>query len=272
MGIQVTRNDGRKHTLSTGIRRSFRAYRHGWGWGIPVMHLWAIADGWDNHKLGKLKWNDESEVTYHSCSWKNIVTGILTVAMVYLLGFGANNVMHLPKYAGRDISLTEFSENYNDYAFRSTKQVSPMASDGSIHIRGNLANNALRQADYFMDSGAVKGFSYGYNDAEFFSVAVVPEEFKIAMQSLLIALPGENEVTVSVFYDRFRTAITTAMKDGTNSADLTYKNVKIHWSIYYKNCTYDESSISTGYLEAFRDGGFELQSSVNIVFRLETID
>ena len=272
MGIQVTRHDGRKHSLSTGIWRSFQAYRHGWGWGIPVIHLWAIADGWDNHKLGKLKWNDQSEVIYHSFCRKNIVTSALAVAVAFLLAFGTDSVMHLPKYAGRDISLAEFSENYNDYAFRSTKQVSPMASDGSIHIMGNLANNAHRQADYFMDSGAVKGFSYGYNDAEFFSVAVVPEEYKIAMQSLLIALPGENEATVNEFYDRFRTVITTAMKDGTNSTDLTYKNIKIHWSIYYKNCTYKESPISTGYLEAFRDGGFELQSSVNIVFRLEPID
>lgn len=272
MGIQVTQNDGRKHRLSTGIRRSFRAYRYGWGWGIPVMHLWAIADGWDNHKIGKLKWNEESEITYHSCSWKNIVTAILSVAMVVFLGFGTNNVMHLPKYAGRDISLAEFSKNYNDYALRNMKLINPMAPNGSIHIWGHMANNAHRQSDYFLDSGAVKGFSYGYNDAEFFSVDVVPEEYKIAMQSLLIARPGENEETVSAFYDRFRAVIATAMKDGTNSIDITYKNVKIHWSIYYKNCTYTESPISTGHLRAFRDGGYELQSSVNIVFRLEPLN
>ena len=272
MGIQVTQNDGRKHRLSTGIRRSFRAYRYGWGWGIPVMHLWAIADGWDNHKIGKLKWNEESEITYHSCSWKNIVTAILSVAMVVFLGFGTNNVMHLPKYAGIVLTLSEFSANYNYYANQNQLKVNMMGSDGSIFISDYLGHNALREMNYIMDSGTVKGFTYGYVNAEFVRVAAVPEEFRIAMHALLITQPGQSEASLNDFYFNFRKIITAAIKDGNNRVDFTYENIKIQWRIDYRNCTYYPSSKSTGYLRANLDGSYKIDSSVNILFHLELMD
>ncbi|MBE6986022.1 MAG: MerR family transcriptional regulator [Ruminococcaceae bacterium] len=272
MGIQVTRNDGRKHSLSTGIRRSFRAYRYGWAYGIPIMHLWAIADGWDNHKLGKIKWNDESEITYHPCHKRRLVTGFTVLILITLLGTVTNYALHLPKYAWKDLTLSELSANYNYYASQNHLKINKMNSDGSIFIPDYLGYNALREVDYIMDSGTVKGFSYGYVDAEFIRVAAIPEEFRIAMYALIVARPGHNKASLNDFYVNFRKVITAAIKDGTNYVDFIYENIKVQWSIDYKNCTYYPSSKSTGFLRANRDGSYKIDSSVNILFHLELID
>lgn len=272
MGIQVTRNDGRKHSLSTGIRRSFRAYRYGWAYGIPIMHLWAIADGWDNHNLGKIKWNDESEITYHPCHKRRLVTGFTVLILITLLGTVTNYALHFPKYAWKDLTLSELSANYNYYASQNHLKINKMNSDGSIFIPDYLGYNALREADYIMDSDTVKGFSYGYVDAEFIRVAVVPEEFRIAMHALLVTQPNQNEAALNNFYAIFQKKITTALTDKTNRVDFIHENIKVQWGIDFKNCTYYTSRDGNGYLRVNMDGSYKMDNSVNILFRLELIN
>lgn len=115
LGLRVTDNAGERLTLEEARVRTWKVCLHGMGLSIPI---WSIVRMWKSYKVCMEEETQEWE--YHSVVTLKDERGWRTAAylgtcaccfVVFVIAFG---VSVLPRNRG-DITVAEFSENYNRY-------------------------------------------------------------------------------------------------------------------------------------------------------------
>lgn len=116
MGIRVEAAEGGRLSYSDAIVRAWKVFRHGMFLGIPLVNLYCMYRGYQDHnKNWNTMWDEDCEVGFRRFSWKNIAVYIL----IFAVAMGLNVVSAVdstrPGYRSDDLTEAQFIANYNFY-------------------------------------------------------------------------------------------------------------------------------------------------------------
>lgn len=119
MGIFLKNPDGKNLSFRSAIRREWAVFRYGSGYNIPIYSWVRLYKSYQIHTAGlELEWDYDYDADVLYTNWTKIryvytsILGIIcTIAIIFSVQDSA-----LPKYRGKDLTLAQYAENYNDYA------------------------------------------------------------------------------------------------------------------------------------------------------------
>ncbi len=115
LGIRVTDNEGRRLTLGEGFSRTWKVLWRGMGMGVPIWSLYRL---WKSYKgcmeEETLEWEYDSEIVLKDEKGWRAAVYLLVGAFLLAVFAAAIQISALPVNRG-DLTVAEFSENYNYY-------------------------------------------------------------------------------------------------------------------------------------------------------------
>ena len=277
-GIRVHDIDGRKPSFTDGLLRAFGVYRYGMGWGIPIWEWWRQYKSYKQYGDREvLEWNQNCEVTYEQFitrkdKWKSAIAFAVLIAIT-ISTFG---LLILPKYGNSNLSIEQFSANYNDYNKRLKANCIALNPDGTfkaysgngviINIDGDVEFDDF---EYTLENGVVKGIDYKEAYEKVFFAPIIPEKCALAAIALLSAQEGETVRSLDAFLKEMKEKINSAAKHGFNKVTFDHGNMRIHWSIEYTNCSFGLTSGDSWHLVNKTEG---IDGTAKIQFRIELIE
>jgi DNA-binding transcriptional MerR regulator/uncharacterized RDD family membrane protein YckC len=277
-GMRVHDIDGRKLSFTAAAERAFGAYRYGMGWGIPIWQLWRQYKSYKKHNDGEvLEWEQDSEITYDSfITWKDKSKPIVVFSVLIAIIITTFSLMAAPKYGNSDLNIEQFSANYNEYNKRLKANCGSLNPDGTFKTyTGNgviisIGSDAeFDDFEYTLENGVVKGINYEETHNKVSYVSIIPKKCALASLALLSAQEGETLNSLDTFMEEMKEKINSAAKNGFNKVTFDHGNMRIHWSIEYKNCNFGVGS-GGGWILVNRTEGID--GTAKIQFRIELID
>lgn len=277
-GIRVHNFDGTKLSFSAAMERAFGAYRYGMGWGIPIWELWRHYKSYRKYNNGEeLEWNQNSEITFDSfITRKDKCKPIIVFSVLIAIVITTFSLMAAPKYGNSDLNIEQFSANYNEYNKRMKANCVTLNPDGSfktytgngviINIGGEVEFDDF---EYALENGVVKGIDYEETHDKVSYVSIIPKKCALASLALLSAQEGETLKSLDAFLEELKEKVNAAAKSGFNQVTFDYGNMRIHWSIEYKNCKFVVGSGGSWSMVSHTEG---IDGTAKIQFRIELID
>lgn len=277
-GMRVHDIDGTKLTFTAAAERAFGAYRYGMGWGIPIWQLWRQYKCYKKHNDGEeLEWEQDSEITYDSfITWKDKCKPIVVFTVLIAIIITTFSFIVAPKYGNSDLNIEQFSANYNEYNKRMEANCATLNPDGTFKTysgNGVIINIGSEvefdDFDYTVENGVVKGIDYEETHDKIFYVPIIPEKCALASLALLSAQEGETVKSLNAFIEEMKEKVNTAAKHGFNKVTFDHGNMRVHWSIEYKNCSFGTTSGGSWHLVNRTEG---IDGTAKIQFRIELIE
>lgn len=247
-GIRVDHRDGGKLDIVSAIKRSFLVYRYGMGWGIPIWRLWRQYKSFKNYDESELEleWNYDSEVSYHSFwRWRDKAKPVVVLTVFIAMVVTTFTLLNMPKYFGNDLTLQQFTANYNAYLTPDggSSHIS-MNDDGTfaeldtsqdvvISIGGREGSD-YADLEYLMEGERIRGFTCTDRFAYKGMFSVFETQYTMGIKAILAAQPGENTKSAEKFLRNLMSELNDALNNGENSVKYENEHIIVHWSISYE--------------------------------------
>lgn len=269
MGIRIAYYEGGRLSFAAALQRTWQAVMRGTAFGVPILTdicmLWQYCKltgrSWrrfqrydDVQEPTDMAWDAETETFYTAeLSWRNIVSLVAVEAVcIAVTGFSAMDGV-LPKYRGNDITISQFSDNYNMYNYVLYSEMgSNLLPDGtiaqgdpyltiSIDGIGELPNTPVGNFQYELEGERVTAVTmhHSWYDSTFFweydnilpvdaAARWMPTNCEIALVALAAAQDGMNAEKIDEFREILDEKQNLAASDGVN---WSYGNLSISWKI-----------------------------------------
>ncbi len=269
MGLRVESANGGTLRFSEALEREWEVLRYGMGFGIPVWSLWRLFRSYREYRdQPNMDYDYGCEYFYQEClEWKRKACAVGCVCLLLIGNAAVAADRMTPKYRGANLTLQQFSSNYNyyfDLLNLNSDYEDRLQSDGTntqisdaivtIHIHGQPENENASFV-YDVQDGFVRGISYENTWKNVFAMAAIPERCLNAAIAALMAQDGMHYGDMKAF----------AKELGEKSAEpegrISYGNVEIQWRVDALNC-----ENSDGLYYAVDDAQ---ESSVHLYFEIK---
>ncbi len=119
MGIFLKDPDGKNLSFAAALQREWAVFRYGEGFDIPIYNIIRLYKSYQTHTAGlELEWDYDYDADVLYTDWttrRPVYAAILGVICSVGIIFASQDSV-FPKHRGADLTLTQFAENYNDYA------------------------------------------------------------------------------------------------------------------------------------------------------------
>lgn len=119
MGIFLKDPEGKNLSFIAALRREWAVFRYGEGFNIPIYNLIRLYKSYQTHTTGlELEWDYDYDADVLYTDWtarRSVYASILGVICTIAIIFSAQDSV-FPKHRSADLTLSQFAENYNDYA------------------------------------------------------------------------------------------------------------------------------------------------------------
>ncbi|MCI7097191.1 MAG: MerR family transcriptional regulator [Clostridiales bacterium] len=242
MGLRVESCNGGNLSYFDALQRERDVLRFGLGWGIPVWELWRLYQSYKQYRdEPDLNWDEACEYIYEdwSVKQKTALTGF--VCIILALSFSFAQDVTKPKYRGTDLTIAQFSANYNFYLDMMSKDTSSqnrLRPDGTfadspgtavIYVCAEPENkNACFQ--YETENGYIRTISYENSWSNIFMFNPMNGKCSLAAFSVLMAQNGSTLSDLREFEEIWEEQC--RLPEGT----ITWENIEIRWKIHAVNC------------------------------------
>lgn len=242
MGIQVLSYKGEKLSFSEALEREWVALWYGYGCGIPIYSLWRLFKSYKTYTNREPL--EQDAFVEHLYSRKKFINRAVFAVICAILIF-LSSIITLdfvkPKYRGNDLTVAQFAENFNFYAEILDKDFS-MNPDGTWYDpqsqNGGYVVIVIDKADKpnepFRFETKGEGITrIAYNNS-WQDISIVSPLGDKMITAMVTAIMSQGDIHVMQLKD-----ILYELNDYTdqNSADVTFNNIQIRWTIKSENCS-----------------------------------
>ena len=116
-GIFLKSPNGKNLSYFSALRREWDVFRYGCGFCVPIISWICLFKAYRIHTQDKeLEWDYDTDVIYNPCGFGRIVCcTILCLFCFIAIPYSAID-SQFPKYRDENVTIEQFSENYNHYA------------------------------------------------------------------------------------------------------------------------------------------------------------
>lgn len=266
MGIRLEWIQGGNLPYLEAIYRSWRVWKSGMGFGIPVAEIvmnvacyckltGRALSRWRKYNEidppTEMDWDDDTEIIYSQWEGKRWLRLVLIATVWALLAGISVADMVKPKYRGEDLTVSQFAANYNTtlqfmnpyYTTWDTLQPDgskyPMSeSDHSVVIHIG-AEPEFEQMNFHYETvdGYVRSVRCQNSWTEVRYLSPLSNECYQAAVSVLLAQDGCGILEIQEFTELWE----SELKNSTTS--FSYRNLEIQWEILLENCTYHSGTV-----------------------------
>lgn len=254
MGIRIEYIDGGNLSFRTALNRAWLVFQAGMGFCIPFVepcvqiYRYCKLTGRTWHRFARydqvilpeeMPWDEESEIIYSGKSGKRGAAAAVVLAFLILLGTITGLDSFKPKYRGRELSIAQFSENYNSYIsiIHDDVQVyDKLRSDGTKEsvppgvVVFDFSGNQGQEFQYETENGILQAVSISNSWEDVFYLDPINGDALDVAASLLMAQDGCGIVELWKFLNIW------SVYEEQDQAQFTYENLEISWTIDAENC------------------------------------
>ena len=249
MVVQVISYKGKKMHFSDAILREWRALLYGYGLGIPFIRLWRLITSYNTHKRGKqLEQDIGTDLVYANWDfyWNSKMKSLFALAcaiMIFTTAFTSIEMIR-PKYTGNQLTIQEFSANYNYYAKLMEWNIT-MNPDGSWDLTnknildndntviiplGGIPEVSNAPLKFTTEGDRIQKITYQNRWTDITFTKPLSKELMIASLAVLLS---NREISIRQVMNAMEQIDATASKD---SAEIRVENIVICWKAQSVNC------------------------------------
>jgi hypothetical protein len=131
MGLEVRSIYGGNMHYEAALSREAQVFTRGYGLGIPLISPIREIISYRNYGHRDPEWDEYCEYIYHPWTNKRKIAFILSIILIISALFATSLDLIKPKYRG-DLTISEFSSNYNDYLYT----IGDVSSDAYLKTDG----------------------------------------------------------------------------------------------------------------------------------------
>lgn len=202
-GLGIKSENGGNLGFAAARDREWHVLHRGLGFGIPVWEYWCLYRSYRDYGESEMEWDWESDYQYEKWSSKRKAALIGAILfLVFVTIFNANYSI-LPKNRG-ELTISEFSENYNFYLTLTADTVSTSQKlqpngtwypepEGSVTIYIDGRPQTPRQTfGYETEDGILRRITYENSWTEVFYVSPITVQCKIAALTAVMSQKGTD--------------------------------------------------------------------------------
>jgi len=248
LGIRLESIQGGNLTWEEALRRSCNVFVQGCGCCIPLLEpvmkavCWAklkgrIARGYILSGPQDMDWDEETEITYRDVNFKR--GGVFALVLVLSIGISIFTAFDggRPKYRGNELTIREFSENYNAFlqlVARDHQRYEELNQDGTfkpvpdntvvVDLNDGRSNHRM-EFEYTLEGEYIKTVSiyHDWNRVSYLG-PVDNEPYKL-ISSILLAQEGCGYRELKEFSKLYQIHMYDL------NARIEYKNIVVEWTI-----------------------------------------
>ena len=252
VGIRLESIRGGKLSGGEALDREGKLVWHAMGLFIPILHLWKIYHGYRNETQGVPQvWNEDTEIIYTQWTALKKTIAIITALVTILLSVYVGSDVIMPTYKHRDLSLSEFAENYNDYEKLLRGQGEYVMDDDGLWKPYGYANSGQmitytpyeeQRPDFIYDLdkfGAIRSIYYEKSSENVDFEEILPYYCKYAIETLIASRPGSNYRDIIALQEELDEKLYTILPfvHGSGEGETTIRDVKLSWKFEVDNCS-----------------------------------
>ena len=248
LGIHLESIQGGNLSWEEALRRSCNVYVQGCGCCIPLLEpvmkaarycqmTGRVARGYILAGPQDMAWDEETEITYRDVNFKRGAVIALLIILTVGIGVFAGIDGIRPKYRGNELTIQEFSENYNAYLrvfAEGHRHYEELNEDGSRKpIPQNTAvmdfnddrSNHRMEFDYTLEGEYIKTISIHHDWNSVSYLGPLDNEPFMLVCSILLAQEDCGYRELKEF------ARVYLMHMHELNATIAYKNIVVEWTI-----------------------------------------
>ncbi len=248
MGIQVYSYKGKKLDIANAMQREWEALLYGYGLGIPVVRLWRLYRSYKEHKDRERLQQDIGVDHVYSFwdffwnGWRKAIFAAFCIIIILISYVNVTEVIR-PKYLGNDLTIAEFSENFNFYAdlFEDSSTMNP---DGTwyvppsqhtgaiVVIGGGTAEKKNEPLRFETEGGSIRRITY---QNTWHDISMLQPLGNRMITACITAAGSQKDISVSDLLNFIK--LIDEYKD-KEAAEFRYKNIEIRWNFESTNCKF----------------------------------
>lgn len=257
-GIRITSDDGENLSFRQALSRAGEVFRDGMGFAIPILELYRMFRSYQQHRdTVDLDWDVDCEVTYTKWNlFKKLAIPVAVAASVGLITVASFDAV-LPRYRTIDMSISNFSDNYNVYnKLFYDGNAQSLNSDGKTDNYLNPADHSYYRLEngenvpiarfegftYDLEGEKVSGISLkqegydvyfslplsGKSDSDDTASAWLPVEGKIAMITAVASRPSMTVKKLESFIESMDEKL---KEDASSGITWIVEDVRFFWQV-----------------------------------------
>ncbi len=116
-GIHLKTPEGKKPSFVCAMRREWSVFRYGCGFYLPIFSLIRLFKSYKIHTTGQeLEWDYDTDVIYREWGTGKLIYSVILFSLCIFSVFYSTMDAQFPKHRNEDLTIGQFSENFNDYA------------------------------------------------------------------------------------------------------------------------------------------------------------
>lgn len=285
-GIRIERIEGGLLSFGDAFDRAKQVFFGGVGLRLPIISdilmfynyckltgrsFWLFARHNSIAPPYDMEWDYRNEIYYDCPVGKRRITLACTLLLSFILMSIATNDYIKPRYRGSDITIEQFSNNYNNSAalindsLDNTDKLRPdgtwYEADKNVVVLsiGSTPKEENPDFIYQTDSNVLRSITYKQHWTEVTILSPYNYKCRTAAVSMLMAQKG----TSLLDYIRFEQMLNAQLSQPSGS--FQFKNLLIEWSTAASNNLYYNRSTSMYYSSDDRSGELEFQFTITLI-------
>lgn len=234
-GLSIVSENGNKLDFSAAKDREVEVFIRGCGMGLPVFNIVRLIMSYTFYRNEVPDLDENVEYRYHDFTQSKVIFAVLVIIALNISNSLIIADAYQPRFKG-DLSVKEFSKNYNFYAKILDKNSNRMEIDGTfegmqgvvIHMGGE-PENANLNFTYDTYDGSIQAINYRNSWFDCMLVTPIGLQCETAVITAVMSQKGTNVI------DLFQIIKVLSNVDKCSNEQFCYKNVTVFWVIDAKN-------------------------------------
>jgi len=268
MGIRLESIHGGKLSGGEALYREGKILWHGLGFFVPILEVWREYRSYQQEKNGVAQpWNEDTEIIYETWSVRRKCMAALIFIVSFSLSVFAGCDAMMPTYRGNGVTLSEFAENFNDYASVPYVQNSIILDNNGKWARliSQSPEPDRPEFEYELDeNGMIRAIKYEFNTDSELPKNILPQYCKTAIYAAVGSRPGSNYSDIIAIEELLESQWFSQLPQngGDIKGSFLIDDVEISWQSKIENCKF----ITNGYIFVEDDSLLSYELKLEIKF------
>ena len=244
MGIRLESIHGGKLSGGEALYREGKILWHGLGFFVPILEVWREYRSYQQEKNGIAQsWNEDTEIIYETWSVRRKCMAALIFIVSFSLSVFAGCDTMMPTYRGNGVTLSEFAENFNDYASVPYAQNSIILGDDGKWDKIIEESPDEKRPEFIYkldDYGNIREILYENSFKSSHPIYILPEYCKTAIMTSVGSAKGSqykdvvsvDKVLETQWYSKL------PQNGGASEGNIQFEDVTITWESNIENCKF----------------------------------
>jgi len=244
MGIRLESIHGGKLSGGEALYREGKILWHGLGFFVPILEVWREYRSYQQEKNGIVQsWNEDTEIIYETWSVRRKCMAALIFIVSFSLSVFAGCDTMMPTYRGNGVTLSEFAENFNDYASVPYEQNSIILGDDGTWVKIIEESPDEKRPEFIYkldDNGNIREIFYENSFKSSHPIYILPEYCKTAIMTSVGSAKGSqykdvvsvDKVLETQWYSKL------PQNGGASEGYIQFEDVTIAWESNIENSKY----------------------------------